>query len=73
MGKMVVYGDTSESLYWDASITEETASAKSKFEQYVREGYMACRVEEGGSRGIHIVDFDPMAEEIVLFPIIDGG
>ena len=73
MGKMVVYGDKSESLYWDSSVPEETAFAESKFEHYVKEGYIACRIEEGGNRGVHIVDFDRMAEEIILIPIVEGG
>lgn len=72
MGKMIVYGDKNESLYWDSSVPEETAIAESKFKQYVREGYIASRIE-GGNSGVHILDFDPMAEEIVLIPILEGG
>ncbi len=73
MGMMIVYGDKNERLFWDSSIPEEAAAARSKFDQYAREGYTACRVERDGSRGVHIVDFDPMAEEIILFPIVEGG
>ncbi len=65
MGKMIVYGDKHESHWWDSSIPEETAIAESKFKQYLREGYIASKIEKG-TMGVPILDFDPKAEEIVL-------
>lgn len=74
MGKMyVLYGDGNEKLSWNASVPEGVAIAQARFEQYLKKGYIACRVEKGGNRGALITEFDPKAEEIMLLSMLEGG
>lgn len=74
MGKMyILYGENNEKLFWNASIPEEVAIAQSRFEQYLKKGYIACRIEKGGNRGVLIAEFDLKAEEIMLFSMLEGG
>ena len=60
-------------ICWDPNIPEEVAVARARFEHYLKEGYIACRIEKGGRKGVHISEFDPMAEEILLVSIVEGG
>ena len=74
MGRMsVLFGNKNENLFWDVSVPEEVAAARLRFEEYIKKGYIACRIEKDGNRGVHIVDFDPKAEEIMLVLILEGG
>ncbi len=58
-----------------ATDTEETAAAKTVFDEKVGQGFMAytTTVEEGVRKGEVIKDFDPLADTIVLTPPMVGG
>ena len=74
MGSMqVLFEEGDNQLSWDPSIPEEVRAARSTFEQYVKKGYIACRLDKGGSRGTLIEKFDPEAEEILLLAMLEGG
>ena len=74
MGKMyLLYEDDNQKLFWDESSPEEIAVAQSRFKQYLKEGYLACRIERDGNRGVQIVEFDPKAQEIILVSMVEGG
>ena len=67
------YMRINEGLFWDAGVPEEVAIVQSRFEQYLKKGYIACRIEKDGNRGVQIVEFDPKAEEIILLSMLEGG
>ena len=74
MGKMyVLYEGINEGLFWEAGIPEEVAIVQLRFEQYLKEGYIACRIEKNSHRGVQTVEFDPQAEEVILLPMLEGG
>ena len=74
MGTMSCLAETHDkTISWDPNIPEEVTAAKIQFGHYIKEGYIACRIERGGTRGVHITEFDPAADEILLVSIVEGG
>ena len=74
MGKISVLHDADHvEIRWDPLLPEEVAFARSMFEQYLREGYVASRIGEDPSKAVQITEFDPSAEEIILLSILEGG
>lgn len=74
MGKMyLLYEDSEEKLFWNESVPEEITIAQAQFEEYLKKAYIVCKIEKNGERGVQISEFDPMAEEIIFLPMLEGG
>ncbi len=74
MGKMYVLFETDDKkISWDTGMPEEICAAKLRFEEYLKHGHIACKIEEDGKKGVTITEFDPEAEEIVLLSMVEGG
>ena len=50
----------------DPNVPGEVTAANIGFGHYLKEDYSACRIEKAGTRGVHITEFDPAADEILL-------
>ncbi len=68
----VLYGDDEEKTFWDPSSREEVRKAEEKFDDYLRQGFIACKIT-GGNTGVQISRFDRDAEEIFMLGLADGG
>ena len=74
MGTMsCLYEKEGEKIIWNPAIPVEVDAARARFEHYLSEGYIACKITQDGNRGVHIAEFDPEAEEIILIQLVDGG
>jgi hypothetical protein len=62
-----------EKLLWNPEIPEEVAAAQKRFDECLKKGYIACKVEKDGNLGIQITKFDPKAKVIILLSIFEGG
>jgi hypothetical protein len=56
---------------WIESDTEQTSHAERVFYSYIKEGWIAFKVEEKEKK--QILSFDPKLTRIVLIPPIGGG
>jgi hypothetical protein len=64
-------GDTE--MRWDPSDPSSVAKARSAFDEYRRARYLAFVTTAGDGQAIHVGDFDPKADEIVLTRPLSGG
>jgi hypothetical protein len=65
-------GDTK--LIWDPDNADEVANAKRTFDDLLKKGFMAFKVEgRKGDKGEQIKTFDPKAEKLILTPAMAGG
>jgi hypothetical protein len=68
MGKT---GDKKE--IWNPRIPEEVESAEDTFDSLREKGYLAFTVNEDGSQGDQITEFDPKAGKMLMVPQMVGG
>ena len=68
MGTLVILTaeDGDRRVPWDPTDPGQTQEARSKFNKYLADGYRAYRVGAKGAQGERILDFDPMAGEILF-------
>ena len=65
-------GDTR--IIWSRDNQDEVVNARRTFDDLVRKGFLAFRVEgKEGMKGEQIKEFDPNAERLILTPALRGG
>ena len=69
----VLNGDEEESYSWTPDSQEEIQGVREKFNQYMKRGFIACKIVNQGKTGIQISEFDPGAEEIFMLGLTEGG
>ncbi len=69
----VLRGNAEEKYSWSPSVPPELRAAREKFDQYLKQGFIACKIVDQGKRGIPVTQFDPEAEEIFMLELADGG
>jgi hypothetical protein len=69
----VLNGNEEEKYSWNPHSPIETQIARERFEDCVRQGFIACKIVKKGGPGIQISEFDPEAEEIFVLGLADGG
>jgi hypothetical protein len=65
------HGDSRQT--WNPESQAEVDAAKATFTRLKKKGYLAYTVEEDGSRGEVIGQFDPTAGRIIMAPQLVGG
>lgn len=58
---------------WDAASPEDVESARRIFNELMKRGYRAFRMEGGGREGVQKSGFDPKEKETLLVPPIRAG
>jgi hypothetical protein len=58
---------------WDTASPEEIENARRIYEDLMRRGYRAFRMQEGGRDGVPASGFDPRERETLLVPPIRAG
>ena len=69
----ILNGNEEEKYFWNPLSPVETRIAREKFEDCVRQGFIACKIFKKGEPGTQITEFDPEAEEIFVLGLADGG
>ena len=69
----VLRGNLEEKYSWNGSSPSEVQMARKKFDQYMNQGLISCKIVDKGKRGIPLTQFDPEAEEIFMLELADGG
>jgi hypothetical protein len=74
MGSLkVLRGNQEEKYSWSPDSPSEIQAARDKFEQYIKQGFIASKIVDRGKRGVQLTKFDPEAEEIFMLELADGG
>jgi len=60
-------------IVWRKKSIPEIEEAKKEFRKAIIDGHIAFKVDNGGSKGEKLTEFDPTAEEIILVPPMVGG
>jgi hypothetical protein len=69
-------GEGDVRLSWDPANKEEVKAAKKAFDDLLKKGYCAWRVDlpvDKRDNTTRITEFDPEAKEIVVLPKMTGG
>ena len=66
-----VTGDTK--VIWDSQNEDETLAARNTFNSLKKKGYIAHSVSKDGKPGKVISEFDPLAESLIMQPMMAGG
>jgi len=69
----VLRGNEEEKYSWSPESPSEIQAAQDKFNQYMKQGFIACKIVDQGKRGAPLTKFDPEAEEIFMLELADGG
>lgn len=69
----ILNGNVKEEYFWNPNSPTEIQSAREKFEDCMKQGFIACKISKKGGYGIQITEFDPEAEEIFVLGLADGG
>jgi hypothetical protein len=69
----VLSGNQEEKYAWNPDSPSETQAAQNRFDQYMKRGFIACKIVDQGKRGVPLTKFDPDAEEIFMLELADGG
>lgn len=64
-------GDTK--VFWSSTVPDEVQNARRTFNDLRGKGYAAFKLTGDGTKGEQILEFDPMAEKIILAPAMKGG
>ena len=59
-------------ISWNKENAEEVALAKKKFEEYIRQGWLAFTITSDNKK-VQIFTFNPVLEKIFLVPLSEGG
>ena len=74
MGWLKVLKENKEEKFsWNPDSEDETEAARKRFNHYMKQGFIACKMVEQGKRGVQVSEFDPAAEEIFMLALADGG
>ena len=74
MNSMAVMGGAGDTkIIWDPANDDEVKTAKRTFDDLLKKGFTAFKVEKGGDKGDKITDFDKDAEKLILVPRMAGG
>lgn len=74
MGELATMNSTGDTkLYWSVGAPAEVEAARETFNKLRGKGYLAFRMQPGGTQGAQITEFDPGAEQIILAPAMRGG
>lgn len=66
-------GDIQEKYSWSPNSPKDLQVALEKFNQYMKRGFIACKIVNHGKMGVQIAEFDSEAEEIIMLGLADGG
>ncbi len=69
----VLRGNQEETYSWNPDVPSETQAARERFDGYMKQGFIACKIVDRGKRGVPLTRFDPEAEEIFMLELADGG
>lgn len=69
----ILNGDQEEKFSWSPESLSEVQIAREKFDHYMKQGFIACKIVDGGKTGIQVSEFDSKAEEIFMLGLADGG
>jgi hypothetical protein len=69
----ILNGDEEEKYYWTTDSQQDVQAAREKFNHYIKQGFIACKIINQGKTGIQISEFDPEAEEIFMLGLTEGG
>ncbi len=69
----VLNGDEEEAYSWTPDSLNEVKGARDKFDHFMKQGFIACKIVNQGKTGIQISEFDPDAEEIFMIGLTEGG
>lgn len=69
----VMDGSGDSRFLWSKDSEAEVAAARAQFDVLKSKGYLAYTVDESGSRGEVIREFDPNAQAIIMAPQTVGG
>lgn len=74
VGEMRVLSEKGDlRVTWNARDTDEVAAARGQFDELRGRGFLAFAVEDGGSKGSQIDEFDPATQKMILAPPMAGG
>lgn len=74
MGVLKVFmGNEEKKFSWHLEDPAEVQAAREKFDHYHKQGFIAAKIIEQGSKGIQLSQFDPEAEEIFMLGLAEGG
>ena len=75
MGEMRILGRRGDTkVIWNTANDDETKAAKRQFKDLVKKrGFAAFRVNDDGSQGERIREFDPQAGKLIIIPPMAGG
>jgi len=74
MGCLKILNREEEEKYsWSPDSLKDVQVAQEKFNQYLKQGFIACKIVHQGKTGVQIAEFDPEAEEIFMLALADGG
>lgn len=69
----VLNGDEGEKYFWNPESSTEVQIAREKFEHYMKQGFIVCKIVDQGRTGVQLGGFDPEAGEIFMLGLADGG
>lgn len=64
-------GDTK--VIWNARDTDEVEAARQQFNTLRERNFLAFRVDDSGSKGEQITEFDPQVQKLIMAPPMAGG
>lgn len=75
MGVMKIMSDEGDTkISWNPSVDKEVAIAKDKFDELLKKGFAAFRVDDKGSKAARKVkEFLPFAGTLLLVAPLQGG
>ncbi len=69
----VLNADVEETYSWTSDSPGEIKGARDKFNEFMKQGFIACKIVNQGKTGVQISEFDPEAEEIFMIGLTEGG
>ena len=69
----ILNGSEGEKYSWAPDAPQDVQVAREKFNHYMKQGFIACKIIHQGKTGLQISEFDPEAEEIFMIGLTDGG
>jgi hypothetical protein len=69
----ILHGDRQESYGWGPDSAAQISSARQRFDEYRKQGFLACKISGSDRGGVVVGEFDPEAAEIFMIDFVDGG